>query len=108
MTNVKLRELNNGFLFSCEGHAGYAEPGKDIVCAGISALCMALTRRLEEMSLEGMVHLERHVADGELNLRAETEDGDKMSALLLAAVVKTVYAGLLAVEEEYPDYVYIS
>ena len=106
MTSVRLRELNNGFLFSCEGHAGFAEKGRDIVCAGVSALCMALVRRLEDMSLEGMVHLARcDVADGEVSLRVETEDGDKMSELMLQSAVRTVMAGFAALEEAYGEYV---
>ena len=30
-----------------EGHAGYAPTGKDIVCAAVSALVLALAERLE-------------------------------------------------------------
>ena len=109
MTHVALRPLNDGYLFSCEGHAGYAEKGKDIVCAGISALCMALCARLEDMSLQGMVHLSQvSASDGELTLRAETESGDKMSALLLACVFETVMAGLTALEADYPDYLIVT
>lgn len=32
------------------GHAGYAETGKDIVCAGISALFLTLCDSLEELT----------------------------------------------------------
>ena len=109
MTRVTLRELNDGYLFSCEGHAGFDAPGKDIVCAGVSALCMALVRRLEELSVSGVAHLPMlHVAPGELHLRAETEPGDKMSALLLAGAFDTVMAGLSALEEDYADYVSVT
>ena len=109
MTKIRFWELNDGLGFSCEGHAGYAPKGRDIVCAGVSALCAALVRRLEEMSLTGMAHLTRfEAADGELNLEVCTEDGDKMSELLLRATFDTVMAGLNALEEAYPDYVYIS
>ena len=31
-------DSNNIVSFSCEGHAGYAEKGEDIVCSAISAL----------------------------------------------------------------------
>ena len=108
MTRIRYRELNNGCLFSCEGHAGYAPRGGDIVCAGISALCTALLRRLEEMSLTGMVRIARcDVTDGALELRVETDEDDKMSALLLNDTFAVVLAGLSALEEEYEDYVEI-
>ena len=40
MTKITIfRNRDNEFLgFECLGHAGYAEEGEDIVCAGISAL----------------------------------------------------------------------
>ena len=61
------------------------------------------------MSLTGMVHLEEYrAAEGELTLRVQTEEDDKMCALLLESVFQTVMAGLAAVEEEYPEYVYIA
>ena len=34
-----------------EGHAGYAPTGKDIVCAAVSALVLALAERLQEKNL---------------------------------------------------------
>ena len=33
---IKIRKLKNGVII--RGHAGYAEPGKDIVCAAVSIL----------------------------------------------------------------------
>ena len=38
LIEVKIRE-NEIIIF---GHAGYAEPGKDIVCAGVTALTETL------------------------------------------------------------------
>ena len=34
------------------GHAHYAEPGKDIVCAGISALVQNLIQSIEELTTD--------------------------------------------------------
>ena len=108
MTRIRCSELNHGWFFCCEGHAGWAPKGRDIVCAGVSALCMALVRRLEEMSLAGMVHMAQcDIADGELTVVAETEDGDKMSELRLRDTFDTVLAGLEALEEDYADYIEI-
>ncbi len=109
MTQVNLRELNGGCLFSCEGHAGYAEKGRDIVCAGISALCIALVRRLEDMAAEGIVRLPTcDTGDGELRLRVETARDDKMSELLLRNTFAAIMAGFTALEEEYDEYLMIT
>ena len=35
---------------SITGHAHYAEPGKDIVCAGISTLVQSLIQSIEELT----------------------------------------------------------
>lgn len=34
------------------GHAGYAEAGKDIVCASVSALCCTLVQSIERIAEE--------------------------------------------------------
>lgn len=33
---ILIQMYDNGFII--DGHAGYAEPGKDIVCAAVSAI----------------------------------------------------------------------
>lgn len=109
MTTVRLQELNGGCLFSCEGHAGYAPRGRDIVCAGVSALCIALVRRLEDMALEGIVRLpECEVGAGEVRLRVETDENDKMSEILLRNTFAAIMAGFGALEENYAEYVMIT
>ena len=37
-------------LRTLKGHAGYAEPGKDIVCAAVSALTQAFIASIEELT----------------------------------------------------------
>ena len=37
-------------LITIKGHAGYAEPGKDIVCAAVSALTQAFIASIEELT----------------------------------------------------------
>ncbi len=40
--------------FICEGHAGYAPYGKDVVCAAISALVINTINSLDEITEEQM------------------------------------------------------
>lgn len=71
-----------------KGHAGYAEPGKDIVCAAISVLYETLRLNLMQCS----------------NLQYEEEDGllmaDPTSGPTLFAAVT---AGMKEVAYQYPE-----
>ena len=54
MTKVTVfRDGHQNFTgFSCLGHAGYADAGEDIVCAGISALVINTVNALEQFTSE--------------------------------------------------------
>lgn len=41
------------------GHAGSGDPGRDLVCAGVSALVLALREELLQLEEEGMVNIRR-------------------------------------------------
>ena len=49
MTRITIyRNQENAFTgFLCEGHAGYADAGEDIVCAGISTLVINTVNAVE-------------------------------------------------------------
>ena len=49
MTKAKITYDGDRIDFAGVGHAGYAEPGKDIVCASISTVCYMLARQAERM-----------------------------------------------------------
>ena len=52
MTKITIfRNQDQAFLgFDCLGHAGYAEEGEDIVCAGISALVINTINSIEALT----------------------------------------------------------
>ncbi|MGN0352151.1 MAG: ribosomal-processing cysteine protease Prp [Roseburia sp.] len=54
MTKITIfQNQNDEYLgFSCLGHAGFAEAGEDIVCAGISALVINTINAIEEYTPE--------------------------------------------------------
>ena len=105
MTRVRLDRLYDGYAFSCEGHAGYAEGGGDIVCAGVSALCIALVERLKTLCREGAAEMLRlQTGDGALYAEFAVAGG-KREDLIVGAAVETVMEGLRAVAEMYPDHV---
>lgn len=89
-----------------EGHAGQAEKGQDIVCAGISALTQALALRLVEDEKRGRLKLDLTIdsESGSLRARAEPRSGREEQT---RAYYKVIMAGLKAIERQYPEYVKI-
>ena len=84
-----------------KGHAGYAERGTDVVCAGVSAISQALLNWCayhKEMADKFKYTAE----DGELRLLFAPVVGAKR---LWAAVTDMAYLGYKAIEAEYPQYV---
>lgn len=56
MTKITFQKTRTGeYLgFTCDGHAGYADYGRDIVCASISVLVINTINSLEEITGERM------------------------------------------------------
>lgn len=96
-----LREQGRLVGFDCKGHADYAEHGQDIVCSAVSALAQTAV-----LGLVQVAHIPAGYAieeDGSLHCilgKDATEKQCKEAELLL----KTLSAGLHAVDESYPGY----
>jgi uncharacterized protein YsxB (DUF464 family) len=85
------------------GHAGYDDPGKDIVCAAVSGISIGLVNAIETM-FGVQVHADDD-GDGKVDCRLPKglNDPEKLSkiGLLLEAMV----VSLKNVADEYPSYV---
>ena len=90
-------------MIKAEGHAGYAEYGKDIVCAGVSALMQTLRPALLERGIRNTRYM---ITSGEsrIEVKAEPECEERYPCLV---VFETVLAGLKEIARAYPDYVSI-
>lgn len=88
MITIKLQD--NGYAIT--GHAGYAEHGKDIICAAVSALNGSLIKWLESANIDYVY----------------SDDG-KMVALVLDESARMCYdmvvTGFMTLAKEYPEYV---
>ena len=87
------------------GHAGAAEPGKDIVCAGISTLAQALQQTLMEMNVERKLNwLEwaGSAASGSMSL-ATVPKGEYRAEV--RACFRLCLTGLRMLAESYPEYI---
>ena len=47
---IRVKHHNDGVTI--EGHAGYAEAGQDIVCAGVSAIVQTLIQSVEDLTTD--------------------------------------------------------
>ena len=50
MINIKVERNENSCAIFIEGHAGYAEHGKDIICAAVSTLYLHLMNSIAELT----------------------------------------------------------
>jgi len=89
--------------FTITGHAGYADKGRDIYCAGVSAIAQTAVLGLaKHLSTRPQVQ----IVEGENNLMEcilpdDLSPDDQYKAQL---ILSTMEAGLLSMEEAYPRY----
>ena len=80
------------------GHANYAETGKHIVCAGVTALTQTLIRSLEDLTRDEIKYA---VSPG----RADIHYGDLSEEGRL--LVDSFFIGVCSIADEFPDHVRI-
>lgn len=82
--------------YKVEGHALYAEPGKDIVCASVSVLSQSVL-----LQLQSMADIDYRYTDGLLVVRVVDTGRPKEVQALLDLLI----TGVSEIEKQYPDYV---
>ena len=88
------------FKMSINGHADYAKKGSDIVCAGVSALTIALVHTLDDLQDEGKVENKMNIDNGV----AEIECLSKIftDIIEVESAFNTVLRGFRHIQKEYP------
>lgn len=81
-----------------DGHAGYAEKGKDIVCAAVSVLAQTLIASLEAFTEDRVTHVQH---DG--YMRIDYKNLSEHGQLL----IDSFFIGICRVAEGYPEYLTI-
>lgn len=81
------------------GHANYGEYGKDIVCAGVSALVQALIGWVEESYYKANC-ISVDTKDGEVIISCD--GGEDVAAVFFMTAI-----GLVQIADNYPDHVSI-
>lgn len=78
------------------GHAGYAELGKDIVCAGVTALTQTLIQSIENLTDD---KIEYRISPGKAEI--EYRNLSEKSKTL----VDSFFVGICLIAEEFPEHV---
>ena len=86
----------NGITMS--GHANYAPPGQDIVCAGVSALVQTLIQSIKELTQD---EIQYSMQPGWVDIKMRNLS--EQAQLL----VNSFFVGLELIAGEYPDNVKI-
>ena len=101
MIKVKYIAEENTHTLTVLGHADYAEYGKDIVCAGVSALVQALIGWIEDSPFSVECDcLSIDEQSGEVIISCEGAEDT-------AAVFYMTAIGLAQIAESYPNHVLI-
>ncbi len=104
MTRVLFREYYDKSVITVEGHSGFDERGKDIVCAGISTLLCTLINCLRDEESAGRIKLLRDIVrDGYICFEIEYFDYAKERT---KAITETCVSGLYMLSEQYPEYLH--
>ena len=103
---IKVTYTTNGAaaLLSVTGHAGYAEKGKDIVCAACSALIETLAARFGD----GMDLGQAVISNGEAFFLVSRVPGREGMYSALRGDMEFTVRGLELLAESYPRYVMLT
>lgn len=77
-----------------KGHAGYDEPGKDIVCAGVSTLVQTLVQSIGELTSD---KIQYSMSPGTVDIRFRNLS-ERAQAL-----TDSFFVGIRMIADEYPE-----
>jgi uncharacterized protein YsxB (DUF464 family) len=101
MTTVNINKHILSLYIS--GHAGYAEHGKDIICASASILAYTLIQCMQKMQTEDKLKcIEIDIQDGVISVKCEPEENALAEA---QNTFTTICEGYKLLAENYPQFV---
>ena len=87
--------------FSVSGHSGYAENGKDIVCAAVSAVVAMAEATINDVcGAKAKVRVKDEDARVTLTLPTSCDEEDAVQAVLAGMMIT-----LCSLRDDYPDYI---
>ena len=100
MTQITFHKTTAGEYkgFTCDGHAGFADYGEDIVCAAISVLVINTINSLEQITGE-QIQVETDENVGTIRCRFVNQPLKETSKALMDSLV----LGLTQIEKQYGE-----
>jgi len=96
MTVIEIKRQNDECMLMLEGHSGYGEYGKDIVCASISTLAFTWINQLQEFEKINFAKITQlDMSDGKILLMFQTSKNEVLWAF------ETIITGFLMLEEKF-------
>lgn len=86
--------------FRIKGHSGYAEAGKDIICAFVSSAAYMTANTITEII---GIKAEVEDGDGKMLLRVNKKDAEKCRDML-----EGLKLHLINTEEQYPEFLQVN
>ena len=102
MTNIEFIKQNDFYMgVLCEGHTGYANYGKDIVCASVSSIVGALNIGItKSLGINANVKIDDKRGYMEIRLPKKINEAKLKECQLL---FQTAYLALSDLQSGYPD-----
>jgi uncharacterized protein len=99
------RHLDQTFsLLEMEGHAGFDERGKDIVCAGVSAVVFGTLESIEKLSMVKLAPI-TNAKEGSLEVKFPVFFQRKADKLTVQTLLEGLLISLRKIEETYGQYI---
>ena len=103
---IRIRVNKADFRIEASGHANQDEPGKDVVCAGVSALLQALLNVLLREKEDSYLQLDWFAGNpGNMMIHAKPFNWRKP---IIRAYFKMTVLGLKAIEQDYGKYIKVT
>ena len=105
MTRISVSVTDLSVRLEVNGHSGYAESGKDIVCSAVSILTYTVAQLLFEMNANDRLSKSPTVklCEGDSLVEAECKDTKALEEAM--RILHFAKAGYSLLQNSYPEYV---
>jgi uncharacterized protein YsxB (DUF464 family) len=101
-----IRAEAEGLSLRLRGQAGSGEPGRDLICAGVSALVLALREELLHLEDKGAIRFRTlRLEPGDAEIRCDPVPGQEET---VKVAFDTVLRGLRLMERLFGDHVQVT
>ena len=105
MTNIKIKKQDEYIIcVECSNHTGFADYGKDIVCAGVSTLVQSATNSVQKLTnVKNKLVIDKK--SGYLKFELVDIDISSLGFHDAEVILNSMLCGLEDFQKQYPKYV---